>query len=139
MIISTISTVLLFAPAWLQCDYKNHPCPQYLLADGLTARLLHAGDGSNDLSMIELAGLGVAMGNAARDVILAADVVVGTNDEDGTVAKADGSIVFFIQTVPQCRIILKCAALIPQIGVAEAISKYVLRKQGDGNDGSARL
>ena len=57
--------------------------------------MLHAGDGSNDLSMIELAGLGVAMGNAARDVMLAADVVVGTNDEDGTVAKADGSFVCF--------------------------------------------
>ena len=58
--------------------------------------MLHPGDGSNDLSMIELAGLGVAMGNAARDVMLAADVVVGTNDEDGAVAKIDGSIAFSI-------------------------------------------
>ena len=36
--------------------------------------------------MIELAGFGVAMGNAAPDVISAADVVVGTNDEDGEAA-----------------------------------------------------
>lgn len=47
---------------------------------------MHTGDGSNDLSMIELAGFGVAMGNAAPDVISAADVVVGTNDEDGEAA-----------------------------------------------------
>ena len=33
--------------------------------------------------MIELAGLGVAMGNAAPDVISAADYIVGSNDEDG--------------------------------------------------------
>ena len=36
--------------------------------------------------MIELAGLGVAMGNATPDVISAADVVVGTNGEDGEAA-----------------------------------------------------
>jgi hydroxymethylpyrimidine pyrophosphatase-like HAD family hydrolase len=41
------------------------------------------GDDVNDLSMIEAAGLGVAMGNARPEVQAAADRVVGTNDEFG--------------------------------------------------------
>ena len=45
------------------------------------------GDGMNDLSMIEAAGLGVAMSNAHPLVIAAADHVTASNDEDG-VAKA---------------------------------------------------
>ena len=45
------------------------------------------GDGTNDLSMIEAAGLGVAMANAHPLVLAAADRVTATNDEDG-VAKA---------------------------------------------------
>ena len=45
------------------------------------------GDGTNDLSMIEAAGLGVAMANAHPLVLAAADLVTATNDEDG-VAKA---------------------------------------------------
>ena len=45
------------------------------------------GDGLNDLSMIELAGLGVAMANAHPRVLEAADHVTASNDEDG-VARA---------------------------------------------------
>jgi Cof subfamily protein (haloacid dehalogenase superfamily) len=45
------------------------------------------GDGTNDLSMIEAAGLGVAMSNAHTLVLAAADHVTVSNDEDG-VAKA---------------------------------------------------
>lgn len=45
------------------------------------------GDGSNDLKMIEEAGVGVAMANAIKPVIDAADLVALSNDEDG-VAKA---------------------------------------------------
>ena len=45
------------------------------------------GDGTNDLSMIEAAGLGVAMSNAHPQVLAAADHVTLSNDEDG-VAKA---------------------------------------------------
>ena len=45
------------------------------------------GDGMNDLSMIEAAGLGVAMSNAHPLVIAAADHVTASNDEDG-VARA---------------------------------------------------
>ncbi len=41
------------------------------------------GDGLNDLSMIQYAGLGVAMGNAAKEVKEHAQFVTDTNDEEG--------------------------------------------------------
>lgn len=41
------------------------------------------GDNGNDLSMIQWAGLGVAMGNSIDELKEAADIVVGTNDNDG--------------------------------------------------------
>ena len=43
------------------------------------------GDGFNDISMIEYAGVGVAMGNAQPAVKEAADYIAPTNDEDGLV------------------------------------------------------
>jgi len=41
------------------------------------------GDAENDIEMIQLAGMGVAMGNANQAVKDAADVAVASNDEDG--------------------------------------------------------
>lgn len=41
------------------------------------------GDGYNDLSMLRLAGIGVAMANAAPEVRAEADFVTLSNDEDG--------------------------------------------------------
>jgi 5-amino-6-(5-phospho-D-ribitylamino)uracil phosphatase len=41
------------------------------------------GDNYNDIDMLKTAALGVAMGNAAPEVKEAADVVVGTNHEEG--------------------------------------------------------
>lgn len=41
------------------------------------------GDNCNDVDMIRLAGIGVAMGHAPQDVRDAANYVTGTNDEDG--------------------------------------------------------
>lgn len=43
------------------------------------------GDGYNDISMIEYAGMGVAMGNAQPAVKEAADYIAPGNDEDGLV------------------------------------------------------
>ncbi|MBR4938874.1 MAG: HAD family phosphatase, partial [Kiritimatiellae bacterium] len=45
------------------------------------------GDGLNDLTMIEAAGIGVAMANARDEVKSVADYITSTNDDDG-VAKA---------------------------------------------------
>ena len=44
------------------------------------------GDGLNDLSMVRMAGIGVAMANAAPEVLAAADYVTLSNDEDGVSA-----------------------------------------------------
>ena len=41
------------------------------------------GDGSNDLSMIRTAGIGIAMGNSVPVVLDAADRIAPGNDEDG--------------------------------------------------------
>jgi len=49
-------------------------------------RVMVIGDAPNDLGMMRWAGLSVAMGNAWADVRAAADMVVGTNDEDGVAA-----------------------------------------------------
>ena len=43
------------------------------------------GDGFNDLSMLQYAGLGVAMGNASDEIKKAADMVAPSNDDDGIV------------------------------------------------------
>ena len=51
------------------------------------ADLMAFGDGYNDLSMLKLAGVGVAMANAAPEVRADADYVTLSNEEDG-VAKA---------------------------------------------------
>ena len=51
------------------------------------SRTMAFGDTQNDISMIQAAGIGVAMGNATEDVKEVADYVAGTNVEHG-VAKA---------------------------------------------------
>lgn len=45
--------------------------------------MIACGDGYNDLSMIQYAGLGVAMANAVPPVLEAADFVTKSNNEDG--------------------------------------------------------
>lgn len=44
------------------------------------------GDDFADIGMLELCGLGVAMGNAIREVKEKADLVIGSNDEEGIAA-----------------------------------------------------
>ena len=51
---------------------------------GLTlANCMAFGDGLNDLTMVEAAGVGVAMANAVDEVKRAAKVVTASNDDDG--------------------------------------------------------
>jgi Cof subfamily protein (haloacid dehalogenase superfamily) len=57
-----------------------------ILADyyGISSeQVICIGDNENDLSMIEYAGLGVAMGNATEELKLAADYITDTNENDG--------------------------------------------------------
>jgi hydroxymethylpyrimidine pyrophosphatase-like HAD family hydrolase len=49
------------------------------------------GDNGNDLSMIEAAGCGVAMGNAIPEIKAAADIITSTNNENG-VAEAINNV-----------------------------------------------
>lgn len=51
--------------------------------------LMSFGDGYNDISMIEYAGMGVAMGNAKEEVKKKADYITLSNEEDGIVAALD--------------------------------------------------
>ena len=53
------------------------------LLDISPQEMMTMGDQENDLSMIELAGLGVAMGNATEQVKASAQYVSLTNEEDG--------------------------------------------------------
>lgn len=48
-------------------------------------QVICCGDGYNDKTMIEFAGLGVAMANARDEVKAVADYVTASNDEDGIV------------------------------------------------------
>jgi len=44
------------------------------------------GDQTNDMDMIQLAGLGVAMGNAVPELKAVADKIIGIHDEEGLAA-----------------------------------------------------
>jgi hypothetical protein len=48
-------------------------------------QVLAFGDAANDIPMLRQAGVGVAMGNAGGQVQAAADLVTGTNNDDGIV------------------------------------------------------
>ncbi|MDR3331467.1 MAG: Cof-type HAD-IIB family hydrolase [Synergistaceae bacterium] len=45
--------------------------------------IMAIGDGNNDVEMVSLAGVGIAMGNGLEKIRSAADDVAPTNDEDG--------------------------------------------------------
>lgn len=65
---------------------KAYSLEKLLSTLGLTKeQMVCCGDGYNDISMIEYAGLGVAMANAQDAVRAAADYVTASNDEDGIV------------------------------------------------------
>lgn len=63
---------------------KANSLQRLLNSIGLTSdEMICCGDGYNDLSMIEAAGLGVAMQNAQPLVLEKADYITKSNDEDG--------------------------------------------------------
>lgn len=76
------------APFYLEClvkgIHKGHALEQYCLAKSIDPMEVVAfGDNYNDLTMIQYAGMGVAMGNAVDDVKIAANHVTKHHDEDG--------------------------------------------------------
>ena len=63
---------------------KAHSLGKLLASIGLTEeQMVCCGDGQNDITMIQAAGLGVAMENAQPDVKEAADYITKSNDNDG--------------------------------------------------------
>jgi hypothetical protein len=63
---------------------KAHSLSKLLSTIGISAdSMICCGDGFNDLSMIEYAGLGVAMANAQPVIKDVADFITKSNDEDG--------------------------------------------------------
>ena len=71
----------------LQTGVSKWQAVQHLAAqqDIAPEEIIAVGDDHNDLDMIRYAGLGIAMGNAVPEVQAAADVITGSNAEDGLV------------------------------------------------------
>ena len=67
--------------------HKGEALRRFAETQGLTlANCMSFGDGGNDLTMVEAAGVGVAMANACPEVLAAADYVTLSNDDDGVAA-----------------------------------------------------
>lgn len=80
-VIKTREVLLEFMPKGVTKAYGCELLAQHL---GITREEIMAiGDEENDLPMIAYAGIGVAMANAVPDVKAAADVITGSNEEDG--------------------------------------------------------
>lgn len=57
-----------------------------------TESIIAFGDDFADIGMLELCGLGVAMGNAIDEVKNKADIVIGSNDEEGIATFIKGNL-----------------------------------------------
>jgi len=63
---------------------KGQRLAEFIAQQGiLPEEVIAFGDQNNDKEMLELAGLGVAMGNSGDEVRSCADWITGTNDSDG--------------------------------------------------------
>ena len=63
---------------------KGRRLAEFIAQQGIQPHEVIAfGDQNNDKEMLELAGLGVAMGNSREEIRDCADWVTGTNDSDG--------------------------------------------------------
>jgi 5-amino-6-(5-phospho-D-ribitylamino)uracil phosphatase len=66
---------------------KGSALARWAAAVGLTlADVVAFGDGHNDIGMLRIAGLGVAMAGAEQKVMAAADAVTGSNADEGVAA-----------------------------------------------------
>ena len=58
-----------------------------------TESIIAFGDDYADIGMLQLCGTGVAMGNAIDEVKDKADVVIGSNDEEGIAVFIENEII----------------------------------------------
>lgn len=63
------------------------------------SHLMACGDGLNDITMLEYAGLGVAMENGCKEAKEKADVITKSNDEDGVAIAVEKYILEFEEQV----------------------------------------
>ena len=71
----------------IKTAHKGNALKRFAARLGFTLdNCMSFGDGMNDLTMVEAAGVGVAMANAEPAVKAAAKVVTSSNDEDGVAA-----------------------------------------------------
>ena len=54
--------------------------------------IIAVGDNDNDVSMIQIAGLGVAMDDGSEPLKRCADLIIGSNDEDSIAAFIESHI-----------------------------------------------
>ena len=74
----------------IKTAHKGNALRRFAEHLGLTlANCAAFGDGMNDLTMVEAAGLGIAMENAEPEVRRVAKYVTASNDEDGVAAALD--------------------------------------------------
>ena len=87
-----VQTFVQRSPRYLgtMCEILRHDASKWTAVLHLAnlwavdpAEICAVGDDVNDIPMIRNAGLGVAMGHAPADVLAAADLVTGDQDEDG--------------------------------------------------------
>ena len=70
----------------LEVCFSAHPNIQYRTE---RAEIAACGDGLNDISMIQYAGLGIAMANAQEAVKRVCDFVTKSNEEEGVAYAID--------------------------------------------------
>lgn len=96
--VAALREIAASLPGALQAQFSN-PCYLEITAAGVDkgstlesfcrnsgiapSQVLAIGDGPNDLGLFAFAGLGVAPANACPAVLAAADLVTGTNDDNG--------------------------------------------------------
>jgi len=69
---------------------KGHALEQVMKdLDIAASEVMAIGDGENDIPMIEVAGMGIAMGNAVPDLVARAQAQTTTNDADGVAVAFD--------------------------------------------------
>ena len=83
--------------AGTMCEVLRHDASKWTALLHLAAlwgvapeEICAVGDDMNDVPMIRGAGLGVAMGHAASEVLAVADLVTGSDDEDGVAMLIEG-------------------------------------------------
>jgi len=60
------------------------------------SEIIAFGDAQNDISMVEYAGLGVAMGNACEELKAVANEITASNNEDGIAVTLEKHLNIFV-------------------------------------------